>query len=480
MRICARSEGFSAATGPLAVAAFVVAICGSNAITPLLPEYQTRLGMSPLATAAVFAMYFVPLVVVLLLGALTSLARYARVVLVAALASGVVANLLLMQGVSQTWLLYPGRLLVGLSSALATASAAAVAVAALGARGRQFVGGASMLGAGTGLALAAVVVAWLPGTFTTVYLLNAVVAGAVLLALAADLRHGRVLLGDEPAGGGAGRFGDEPNACGAPRVSDAPAPGAGTAPGGECSTTGLRASATAAQRGHGMHRAPIAYLAGALGWAVGGLATGVLPAAVLARGLTDSLLTALTLCGSALFAAAAGSLVPALGRADRLSPVLAVLAAGVGAAGAGIVVGNAWLLLAGSVAAGFGQVAAFRAGLALVSTGLGPVAQGRVMSGYSAVAYLGAAAFVLCGGALVSALGPRAGVAAVAAVFVACCAALAFAGWLPLGVVAGEKRGNARSEAVRTAQRTGVIELLPARSHRDTAAGLAVCGSEGE
>lgn len=448
MRTCARSEGFSGATGVLAVAAFVVAICGSNAITPLLPEYQSRLGMSPLATATVFAMYFGPLVVVLLIGALTSLARYARVALVVALASGVVANLLLMQGVSQTWLLYPGRLLVGLSSALATGSAAAVAVAALGARGKRFVGGASMLGAGTGLALAAVVVAWLPGTFTTVYLLNAVVAGVFLLALLADLRHGPLLLGDEPP------------ACRVPRAPDAPAPGGGTARGGG--------------------RDPIAYLAGALGWAVGGLATGVLPAAVLARGLTDSLLTALTLCGSALFAAAAGSLVPALGRTDRLHPALAVLAAGMGAAGAGVVTGHAWLLLTGSIAAGFGQVAAFRAGLARVSAGLGPVAQGRVMSGYSAVAYLGAAAFVLCGGALVSAFGPRAGVAAVAAVFVACCAALAFAERLPIGVVHSGRSEKTSSEVVQTPSRTGVIELLPARSHRDTAAGLAVCGSEGE
>src|SRR5690606_40202879 len=111
-------------------------------------------------------------------------------------------------------------------------------------------------------------------------------------------------------------------------------------------------SPVAGPRGRGGQ--PIAYLIGALAWAIGALATGVFPSAVLRQGVTDSLPVALALCGSALFAAAAAT-VPREGvsRWIRTIPAAAVtMAAGMLCAAIGVAAGSGVLVLAGSTFSG--------------------------------------------------------------------------------------------------------------------------------
>ncbi|WP_040800651.1 MFS transporter [Nocardia higoensis] len=426
-----------------AATAYVVGICGSNGIVPLLPRYQDKLGLSAFESAVIFAMYFVPLVAVLLIGARTPLARYSRFVLIGAMGCAVAANLLLLFGSSVGALLYPGRFLVGLCSALATGAGAAVMSAGLGPRGRQFVSGASMFGAGVGLALSTAVVVWLPGPMTTVYLLNIVVSALCGLVLVADLRSGPLLLPE------------------------------------------ARASTASLAPARPRPRQPIAYLIGALAWAIGALATGVFPAAVLRQGVTDSLPVALALCGSALFAAAAAT-VPREGvsRWIRTIPAAAVaMAAGMLCAAIGVAAGSVVLLLVGSTFSGLVQVAAVRIGQARVTAGLGPVDHGRVVSGYTALAYLGAWVFVVLGGAAVALFGVSGGVLTIAAIFAACCLAVGAAAHISrtrFGVVADRELEIRSSDCNSTAECTRVMELLPARSGDDTVGRLADRNSEGE
>src|SRR5690606_31191247 len=108
-----------------AATAFGAGIGAYNGLVHPLPDYHDELGLSPFESAVIFAMYFVPLVAVLLIGARTSLARYSRFVLIGAMGCAVVANLLLLFGANHGALLYPGRFLVGLCSALATGAGAA-------------------------------------------------------------------------------------------------------------------------------------------------------------------------------------------------------------------------------------------------------------------------------------------------------------------------------------------------------------------
>src|SRR5690606_37115805 len=274
----------------------------------------------------------------------TSLARYSRFVLIGAMGCAVVANLLLLFGANHGALLYPGRFLVGLCSALATGAGAAVMSAGLGPRGRQFVSGASMFGAGIGLALATAVVVWLPGPTTTIYLLNVVLSAVCAVVLAVDLRDGPLLLPE-----GQAATAQVPTAQVAPGQAIAGQAGAGRPD----SVRGGPAvgSPVAGPRGRGGQ--PIAYLIGALAWAIGALAwaigalaTGVFPAAVLRQGVTGSLPVALALCGSALFAAAAAT-VPREGvsRLVRSIPAAGVaMAAGMLCAALGVALGSVPLL----------------------------------------------------------------------------------------------------------------------------------------
>jgi hypothetical protein len=155
---------------------------------------------------------------------------------------------------------------------------------------------------------------------------------------------------------------------------------------------------------------------------VGALSVGVLPAALLDRGITDSLLVALSLAGSCLFATSLAGLV-GLGSRRMRSAALAASSLGVGwsVAAGGLVLDLPLAILAGCVVAGVGQAAGYGVGLGTLTRGLDPVRQGRVASGYSAVSYACAGIFVLGAGTSVSIWGTSTGMAVISTIYAVCC-----------------------------------------------------------
>ncbi|WP_244176121.1 hypothetical protein [Gordonia lacunae] len=55
---------------------FILAICGSNAMTPLLPGYVETHDFGPAAASVLFATYFIALIIVLLISARGPLVRH--------------------------------------------------------------------------------------------------------------------------------------------------------------------------------------------------------------------------------------------------------------------------------------------------------------------------------------------------------------------------------------------------------------------
>ena len=387
MTISVASETRAPLLVTAAAAGFVLVICGSNAITPLLPYYQDRHGFGAFASAAVFSMYFLALMTVLLVAARSSLVRYARRTLPAALLVGVVADLMLIGGDTLSGLLFPARFLTGSSVALATGAAAAVMVAVRGEQGRAFIGTGSLLGAGGGLASAIVIVVFIPAPSITVYALHAVLLMCCLALLLIGLRKAPWVLAVAP---------------GPPPVPPTPGP-----------RLPLRVSIGA-------------HLLGSLSWAVGALAVGVLPAALLDHSVTDSLFVSLILCGTCLFASSAGGLAGlGSGRIGSAGVPAAALAVGWGITTGGLVADWPIAIVAGGVISGLAQAMGYRTGLARLSQGLDPVRQGKMASGYSAASYAGAGVFVLGAGLCIAGWGVVGGMVAIGVVFVLCCGASA-------------------------------------------------------
>jgi MFS family permease len=97
---------------------------GANQFAPLIVLYQQH-GLSAAATAAMFGLYAVGLIPALLVGGGWSDRVGRHVVLVAALVLSLVATVVLMAGSAWHWLLFPGRLIAGISSGLAFGTGAA-------------------------------------------------------------------------------------------------------------------------------------------------------------------------------------------------------------------------------------------------------------------------------------------------------------------------------------------------------------------
>lgn len=72
-------------------------------------------------------------------------------------------------------------------------------------------------------------------------------------------------------------------------------------------------------------RDPGAYLVGALAWAIGALAVGAMPAAILATGASDSLLVAQCVCGAFLLVSMVASLAGVGVRLATTLPTVGVL-----------------------------------------------------------------------------------------------------------------------------------------------------------
>lgn len=362
MATCAPSDRPPTAGAParIVAVAFVWLVCGSNAMTPLLPVYAEHLDLTPLDGALVFCGYFAGLIGVLLVGARTTLLRRARPVLLAALAVAVVADLTLVAGAERPLLLALGRILVGAGVALGTGASAALMVIARGDAGRAFIAGGAMVGACAGLVLALAVVTWLPGPTRTIYLLHG--AGCLLILLTI------LVAGSRP-----GRPDDLVDAAAVP------------SPLGRARRTG-------------------ALLSGGVGWSFGALAVGSLPATLTGTGLTTSLLAAVGVGAVAMLASCAG-IALGLGSPTTIWWPL-VTAAGWATIASGVTLAHLPLVVAGAIVGGLGQAAAYRSGLRRVTVGLAAERQGRVASGFSAFAYASCAAALLLTGIAQSLLGP--------------------------------------------------------------------------
>ncbi|OBK46792.1 hypothetical protein A5655_08840 [Mycobacterium sp. 1081908.1] len=97
---------------------------GANQFAPLIVLYQQR-GVSVAATEVMFGLYAVGLVPALMVGGRWSDRAGRRVVVLAALVVSLVASVVLMAGSAWHGLLFPGRLLAGISSGLAFGTGAA-------------------------------------------------------------------------------------------------------------------------------------------------------------------------------------------------------------------------------------------------------------------------------------------------------------------------------------------------------------------
>lgn len=387
--------------------AFVLLVCGSNAMAPLLPLYEEQLGLTPLDSAAVFSGYFLGLVSILILAARTRLVAAARIVLPLALIVGLAGDVALIYGSSAPIWLLIGRVLVGASVALGTGAAAAVMVAVRGEEGRAFLATGSLIGACAGLLAAMLIVGLLPGPLLTVYAINAVVMLLALIVLLAVLRTARlpeVLSRPAPV----------IPVCDAP-VPQTPEP---TPPDGRD-----RAAATSLSRRVRLG----AYLTGGAGWAIGALAVGALPAALVASGTVETVTAGVAVGGVCLLTSCLTSLRGVGSPTARWWPL--PLAAAWGLVTAGIWAGSIVLAVLGCGLGGVAQAASYRAALRRLTVGLDPVRQGQVASAFSAVAYSSCALLLLLCGALQLQLGLYRGLTALAVVYaIVCCVTIALIG----------------------------------------------------
>ena len=406
MAIALRSDrGIRVLAGASGVG-FILAICGSNAMTPLLPGYMDTHGLGPAAASVLFATYFIALIIILLISARGPLIRHSRTVLPLALLAAIVGDLLQIVGASVDVLLFPGRFLTGASVGLSTGAAAAIMVAARGERGRAFIASGSLIGAGSGLVAAIAIAVFLPWQLVTVYAIHAVATAVCLIVLLVGLRlaPGLLAYGNDSSTDD----GFTPQSTHAHTGDLDVHNGDLDAHTGDLDVAGTR------------RRDPGAYLVGALAWAIGALAVGAMPAAILATGASDSLLVAQCVGGACLLVSMVASLAGVGVRLVTTLPAVGVLlVVGWSTAVVGLVLGRLDVIVLGTVVGGIGQAGGYRVALAAVTRGLGAVEQGRVASRFSAFAYSGAGVMVVLDGVAGQAVGTLGGAIVTGVVYAA-------------------------------------------------------------
>ncbi len=399
MAVALRSDrGIRVLTGASGVG-FILAICGSNAMTPLLPGYMDTHEFGPAAASVLFATYFIALIIILLISARGPLIRHSRTVLPLALLAAIVGDLLQIVGASVDVLLFPGRFLTGASVGLSTGAAAAIMVAARGERGRAFIASGSLIGAGSGLVAAIAIAVFLPWQLVTVYAIHAAATAVCLIVLLVGLRLAPGLLA----------YGNNSS------MDDGFTPQSTHAHTGDLDVHTGDFDVAGTRR-----RDPGAYLVGALAWAIGALAVGAMPAAILATGASDSLLVAQCVGGACLLVSMVASLAGVGVRLVTTLPAVGVLlVVGWSTAVVGLVLGRLDVIVLGTVVGGIGQAGGCRVALAAVTRGLGAVEQGRVASRFSAFAYSGAGVMVVLDGVAGQAVGTLGGAIVTGVVYAA-------------------------------------------------------------
>jgi hypothetical protein len=337
---------------------FSTLLAGSNAISPLLPVYRNVLHFDPVMLSLTFVCYVSVLAVVLLVVARSHLLRHAPLLLAAALAITIGSDVLLSTA-SPTAVL-GGRAIAGVALGIATGSAAALMVDAIGNRGRALIATGNLVGAvlGTGAALLWVFAVGDSST-TWVFLAHAGLCALILVPLLVVLSARRKPI--------------------SAALSAPPRAAAGGAPGAA-------------------RRRVIPYLVGGLGWFAIRMTIVFAPSLVADQetpwvGSLGNLLV--------LAASAAGQLAsPTIARLAPRSSGLVAMALGAAALLVAAHAAIPALAFAGFAVLGYGIGLSYRLCLVLLTLGLRPELQGRVSSLFSAVTYAVAGAGVLVLGAL--------------------------------------------------------------------------------
>ncbi len=366
--------------GALVVASFCLVVAGPNLPTALLPAYRDAYRMTPFGLSLIFSAYLVLLVPALILCTRPALRARAGLLLSVGLALAVVADLVMVTSHSPQMLVV-GRALSGVSVALSTGAAAALMVALVGERGRGSVATGNIAGALLGT-VSAVLLAQV-GAGPSVYLVH---GAAVLVVLA-------MLLPALSARRAAHKL--APNTASIePELADAPDP-----------KTPAPTSSPAVIRRH----AVLALAVGAVGWAIPGLVTGLVPA--LLRDFTGPTAVivatspAILLLGSAwgLQVLAKRPIMRRI-RGYELTVGITMGAVGLTLLTVGALARSISLVYLGCAVAAGGPALGYRGGMVLLTRGLDPVAQGAATSRYAATSY-GLSACVVLGAGAIGALG---------------------------------------------------------------------------
>lgn len=350
------------AQGVTVAAAFSLLLAGTNAITPVLPLYREFHGFTPLTLSLTFICYVGVLTLVLLVMSRPSLVRWSPWCLCSALVLAVCADLLVSTA-SEAGVL-AGRAVAGAAGGLGTGAAAALVVAALGARGSSLSATGNLIGAVIGTAFAQICVAALgPVAVHWTFILH----GAACLAVAAALATILVCRRHE-------------NRAALSVV-----------------VTGGRSSLSALRH----HIMPTAV--GCLAWISLSCAVVFLPSFFGELGMET--VKALGVIALLVFSAAGQVLSPYLSRRVPWVSGVAALAVGVGAVLAGAATHLSFISLAGFAVSGAGLGIAYRLGLVMLTKGAAPAGHGALSSAYAAVTYAVAALAVLAAGVAGNAMG---------------------------------------------------------------------------
>lgn len=185
-------HGLKTFQGAVAALSFSILLAGSNATTPLLPIYRSLMGFSPLTMSLTFVCYVGALIVFLVLLSRPSVLRWSPVLLLAGLLAAIASDLCMAIGTEGTILF--GRVLTGVGAGLGTGPAAALVVAAFGARGRSVSATGNLVGAVIGTVLSQVAVSLLDGraAIAWVFHVHAIACFllfVILLAILRSMRH---------------------------------------------------------------------------------------------------------------------------------------------------------------------------------------------------------------------------------------------------------------------------------------------------
>jgi MFS family permease len=189
------------AQGIIAAISFSILLAGTNATTPMLPIYQRVLQFSPLMLSMTFVAYVTMLIAVLLFCSRPGFAKWSPTLLSSALLIAAVSDSFLAMA-SESWIMV-GRAIAGVAGGIGTGSAAALVVAALGAKGRSVSATGNLIGAVAGTAFAQYCItrtgdAAMHWTFLIHGGVCLVLAGCLVTVLKLRAKSNRIQLADKP------------------------------------------------------------------------------------------------------------------------------------------------------------------------------------------------------------------------------------------------------------------------------------------